>query len=147
MSTVHMKFDVSPQRVWEVLAEPTTYADWVVGSHSVRDADHDWPRVGSRLHHRVGVGPVNLADYTGVLEADPPNRLILHAKARPMGTARVELVVSRDGDGSLVTIVETAGDTLSALAINRLTFPLMEIRNVETLRRLKRIAETGVVVD
>jgi uncharacterized protein YndB with AHSA1/START domain len=145
MSTVHLKFDVTPERVWATLADPETYGDWVVGSHSIRDADATWPEPGSRFYHRVGIGPLRVRDHTEVLESAPPHRLVLHARARPLGTARVELVVSRDGEGSLVTIQETAGDPLSLIAINPLTAKLMEARNVETLRRLKRIAETGEV--
>jgi uncharacterized protein YndB with AHSA1/START domain len=140
-----MKFDVPPDRVWSALADPETYADWVVGSHSIRDADDTWPQVGARFHHRVGAGPFRVRDNTEVLKSQPPERLVLRAKARPLGTARVELVIKRDGDGSLVTIKETAGDPLTLLAINRLTDPLMDRRNTESLRRLKRIAETGVV--
>jgi uncharacterized protein YndB with AHSA1/START domain len=145
MSTVHLTFEVPPERVWAVLADPDTYGDWVVGSHSIRDADADWPAPGSRFYHRVGAGPFTVRDHTEVLAAEPPERLVLHARARPLGTARVELVISRAGDGSFVTIRETAGDRLSALAINPLTYPLMDRRNVETLQRLKRIAETGEV--
>ena len=145
MSTRHLKFDVASERVWAVLADPETYADWVVGSDSIRDADANWPEVGSRFYHRVGTGPFKVRDHTESLECVPPNRLVLHARARPVGTARVELVISRDGERSLVTIVETAGDPLSRLAINPLTSKLMDRRNDETLRRLKRIAETGVV--
>ncbi len=145
MSIVHLKFDVPPERVWAALADPDTYGDWVVGSHSIRDADPNWPEPGSRFYHRVGVGPFKLRDNTKVLESQPPERLVLHARARPLGTARVELVIKRDGNGSLVTIQETAGDPFTLLAINPLTNPLMDRRNVETLRRLKRIAETGDV--
>jgi uncharacterized protein YndB with AHSA1/START domain len=145
MSTVHLKFDVPPERVWDVLADPGTYSDWVVGSHSIRAADEHWPAVGSRFHHRVGTGPLKVRDHTEVLEVDPPHRLVLRARARPVGTARVELVAVRDGDGSLVTIKETAADPLSRLLMNPLSDPLLDRRNVETLRRLKRIAETGVL--
>ena len=44
-----------------------------------------------------------------------------------------------------MTMEEVARDTLSKLAINPLTDWLVHHRNVESLRRLKRIAETGVV--
>ena len=145
MSTVHLKFDVPPQRVWDALADPETYADWVVGSHSIRDVEGSWPEPGSKFHHRVGSGPFVVRDHTESLEADPPHRLVLHAKARPLGTARVELVIAKDGEGSVVTLQETAGDPLTLLAINRFTNPLLDRRNVESLRRLKRIAETGEV--
>ena len=50
----------------------------------------------------------------------------------------------RDG-GTHVTMTEVAGDRLSQLALNRLTDPLVHRRNVESLRRLRRITETGVL--
>jgi uncharacterized protein YndB with AHSA1/START domain len=124
VATTGMTVDAPPERVFAVLADPKTYADWVVGSDTIRDADPTWPAPGSRFYHRVGVGPIKVKDHTEVLEADRPRKLALHARARPLGTA---------------------GDTLSKLAINPLTDWLVHHRNVESLRRLKRIAETGVV--
>ena len=139
------QFSVPPDRVFAVLSDPESYADWVVGSHSIRDADPNWPGVGSRFHHRVGPGPVTINDHTEVLKVDPPNRLVLRARARPVGTAIVELMLEPCGGGTHVTMIEIAGDPLSKLAINRLTDPLVHHRNVESLRRLRRISETGVV--
>lgn len=145
MATNHIHIAASPDHVFAVLSEPENYGDWVVGSDTIRDADPGWPKPGSRFHHRVGVGPVKVNDHTEVLEADPPHRLVLHACARPLfGTAKVAmLLVAHDG-GTFVTMIETAGDRLSRLALNRLTDPLIHVRNIESLRRLKRIAETGV---
>ncbi len=137
-------FAVSPARVFELLSDPDSYADWVVGSHSIRDADPDWPAVGSRFHHRVGAGPLTVKDHTEVLLVDPPHRLVLRARARPFGTAKVELVLEPRDGGTHVTMIEVAGDPLSKLALNRLTDPIVNHRNVESLRRLRRISETGV---
>jgi uncharacterized protein YndB with AHSA1/START domain len=136
---------VAPERVFAVLSDPQSYGDWVVGSDTIRDADAAWPAVGSRFYHRVGVGPVKLNDHTEVLEVDPPRQLVLHARARPLGTAKVTLRLTPQGAATLVTMREEAGDPLSRLAINPLTDWLVHRRNVESLRRLKRIAETGVV--
>ena len=145
VATTEAQFSVPPERVFAVLADPESYGDWVVGSHSIRDADPDWPAVGSRFHHRVGVGPLTVKDHTEVLEVDPPHRLVLRARARPLGTAKVELVLEPRDGGTHVTMTEVAGDPLSKLAINRLTDPLVHRRNVESLRRLQRISETGVM--
>jgi uncharacterized protein YndB with AHSA1/START domain len=146
VATTHTTIEVPPDRVWDVLADPETYADWVVGSSEIRDADPDWPAVGSRFHHSVGLWPFTVKDNTKSIDVDPSHRLKMHARARPLGTACVELVLEADGDaGTRVTMYETAGDSLSRLAINPLTDWLVHLRNVESLRRLKRIAETGVV--
>lgn len=145
MATTHNQIDAPPERVFAVLADPKSYADWVVGSDAIRDADPNWPAVGSRFHHRVGVGPLKVNDHTEVVDVEPPRRIVLHARARPAGTALVTLRLEPRDGGTYVTMRETAGDALSHLAINPLTDRLVHMRNVESLRRLKRIAETGVV--
>ena len=135
----------SPERVFAVLMDASAYGDWVVGSDVIRDADATWPAVGSRFHHRVGAGPFKLNDHTKVLENDPPRRLVLHARGRPLGTALVEMTLEPQGEETLVTMREVAGDALSRIGINPLTDWLVHLRNREALRRLARIAETGVV--
>ncbi len=144
MAINQIQIAASPDEVFAALANAANYGDWVVGSDTIRDADADWPKVGSRFHHRVGVGPLKLNDHTEVLEVDPPHRLIMHARARPLGTAEVAMRLTERDGGTLVTMSETAGDRLSRLMLNRLTDPLIRLRNAESLRRLKRIAETGV---
>ncbi|HWC85276.1 MAG TPA: SRPBCC domain-containing protein [Solirubrobacteraceae bacterium] len=146
MATSHIQIDAPPERVFAVLATPATYADWVVGSETIRDADPNWPAKGSRFHHRVGVGPLKVKDHTQVVDVDPPRRLVLHARARPVGTALVEFRLAPLDGGTWVTMIETAGDPFSKLSINPLSDPLVRKRNDATLRRLKRIVETGVVV-
>lgn len=145
MATAHEQIDAPPEQVFAVLADAETYADWVVGSDVIRAVDGHWPAVGSRFHHKVGVWPVKIRDHTEVLEADPPHRLVIHARARPAGTAKVGFLLAPWEGGTYVTMIEVAGDRLSRLAINPLTDVLVHARNVESLRRLKRIAETGVV--
>jgi uncharacterized protein YndB with AHSA1/START domain len=131
----------SPERVFAVLSDPDAYAAWVVGSEVIRDADETWPAVGSRFHHRVGVGPLKVNDHTEVLAMEPARRLELHAKARPLGTAKVALDLERRGGGTLVTMVEDAGDPLSRLLfINPLTHFFVRRRNDESLRRLEGLA-------
>jgi uncharacterized protein YndB with AHSA1/START domain len=130
----------SPERVFAVLADPYAYARWVVGSETIRDADDGWPAVGTRFHHRVGWGPLKIEDHTEVVSVDPPNRLVLHAKARPLGTARVTLELERRGGGTLVTMIEDAGDPLTKLVFLGLTHVLVRGRNTESLRRLEQLA-------
>lgn len=145
MATTEAQFSVPPDRVFAVLSDPESYADWVVGSHSVRDADPTWPEVGARFYHRVGAGPLTVSDHTEVLAVDPSYRLVLRARARPLGTAKVEIVLDPRAGGTHVTMTEVAGDPLSRLALNRLTDLLVHRRNVESLRRLRRISETGIL--
>lgn len=142
MATVRITVDASAEDVFAVLADPDSYGHWVVGSDTIRDADPDFPARGTRFHHRVGTGPLKTNDHTKVLDVNPPFLLELQANARPFGTARVTLLMTpREGGRTDVTMIESAGDPLSRLVINPLTDPLLKLRNVESLRRLKRMAE------
>ena len=145
MATTHIQIDAPPERVFEVLAEPGPYADWVVGSDTIRDADPNWPDLGSRFHHRVGFWPFKVEDHTEVVEVDRPHRLVLHARARPLGTALVTLILESCDGGTYVTMIETAGDPISRLSINPLTDWIVRKRNDVSLRRLRRIVEAGWV--
>ena len=143
MATTRTQIAASPDEVFAALANPENYGDWVVGSDTVRDADPAWPKVGSRFHHRIGFGLLKVDDHTEVLQVEPPHRLVMRARARPLGSAKVMLLLTERGGGTRVTMIEVAGDHLSRLALNRLTDPLLHLRNSEALRRLKRIVETG----
>ena len=81
MARNRVHIHATPEEVFGVLADPERYPDWVVGADKIRDYDEEFPAVGSRFHHKVGPGPVNIRDYSEVLEVDPPHRLVLKAKA------------------------------------------------------------------
>jgi uncharacterized protein YndB with AHSA1/START domain len=136
-------FPVPPERVWAVLADPQSYAYWVVGSDTIRDADPTWPAVGSKLHHRVGIGPFKLNDNSEVLESFPPLRLVLQARGRPFGTARVRIELLEHDGGTRVTMSEGPGDPISRLFHNPLFDRLLRARNHESLRRLGELAGAG----
>ncbi|MDQ2621850.1 MAG: SRPBCC family protein [Actinomycetota bacterium] len=131
-----------PERVFQVLADPESYAYWVVGSKEIRDADSNWPETGSKFHHTVGFGPISVKDHSFVEEVDPPGYLQLRVKARPMGTGRVKLIMVPVGQNQThVTMIEDAADSLTAFVFNPLTHLLVRGRNKESLARLAALAE------
>jgi uncharacterized protein YndB with AHSA1/START domain len=131
----------SPERVFDVLADPKAYAYWIVGSDAVRAADDTWPQPGSRFHHQVGLGPLKIRDHTEVVAMEPDRRLELHAKARPLGTARVGLTLEPRDGATLVTMEEDGGDLVSrAVLFNPLAQAVLRVRNDESLRRLEELA-------
>jgi uncharacterized protein YndB with AHSA1/START domain len=131
----------SPERVFAVLADAGSYAEWVVGSKEIRDVDAGFPAPGSRFHHSVGVGPVVLRDHTEVLEADPPRRLKLEARGRPLGSATVTLELAPQSAGTRVTMVEEPSGRTAPLRFVPLVHLFARLRNAESLRRLKALAE------
>jgi uncharacterized protein YndB with AHSA1/START domain len=140
--TVEDRFDVPPERAYEVLSEPRRYALWVTGARDVEDADGDWPEVGAEFRHRQGVWPLQIRDTTQVVAADPPRRLELEARVRPLLVARVVLTLRPDGGGTRVTMEELPVGGLLGGVMRRPPFTrFIRARNEESLRRLKAIAE------
>ncbi len=139
----HNEIDIGtvPERVFEVLSDPRSFARWVVGSREIRSADRDWPAVGTAFDHKVGLWPITLSDHSEVLEAEAPHSLRLLVKARPFTRAYVTLRVHPAPGGSRVEMDEVAADARSRLFFNALTDPLVRTRNRESLRRLKALAE------
>ena len=137
MATNERTIDATPEQVWAVLADAMSYDRWVVGAKDIRTADGTWPQPGSSLHHTIGVGPLELKDTSTVLEAEPPRRLVLEARGRPLGMARVELLLEPVGSSTKVTMIEKATRPAAVRAMNPVLHPLVHSRNTETLRRLE----------
>ncbi|WUW38773.1 SRPBCC family protein [Micromonospora rifamycinica] len=141
MAIVEKVIDAPPQQVFDVLADGWTYSDWVVGTVHVRDVDAQWPRVGTRLHHRAGPWPFSLEDASTVLVCDPPHRLVLRAGLWPAGEAIVVFTLTPEGDGATrVRITEDFSAGPLRWFRTKLNDLVLHQRNRETLRRLADIA-------
>jgi uncharacterized protein YndB with AHSA1/START domain len=131
----------TPERVFEVLSDPDSYGHWVVGSKYIRDADASWPAVGTRFHHTVGIGPIEIKDNTEVEAVEPGRYLQLKARARPAGRARVKLTLREHPEGTMVEMDEGPADARTAVFFNPLGKFLTKRRNDESLARLAELAE------
>lgn len=142
MARNRVHIHATPEQVFAVLSDPENYPKWVVGAAGIRDQDGEFPAVGSRFHHKVGSWPVGVKDHTEVLEVEAPNRLVLKAKARPLGTATIELDLRESADGTEVRMEEVPGDRLTSLFVgNPVADTALRLRNAEALSRLKRLVE------
>lgn len=130
-----------PEAVFAVLANGWLFPSWVVGATRMRAVDDEWPAVGAKLHHSVGVWPALINDSTSVLEWDPPRRAALQARIWPVGEATVTLEVRPEGTGCVVRIVEEPSSGPLAMLPDPLADLPIKLRNVETLRRLAFLAE------
>jgi hypothetical protein len=131
----------TPQQVWEVLADGWLYPLWVVGATRMREVDDEWPQPGSKLHHSVGTWPLTLDDVTKVVDSTPGARLELEAHAWPAGRADVTITLHPQGAETEVVIEEQAVEGPGALIPKVAQDPLLNWRNVETLRRLAFLVE------
>jgi NAD(P)-dependent dehydrogenase (short-subunit alcohol dehydrogenase family)/uncharacterized protein YndB with AHSA1/START domain len=142
MARNRVHVDASPERVFAFLSDPQRYPEWVVGTKGVGSHDGHFPEPGAGFRHQVGAWPLLVKDRTEALEADPPRRLVLRARARPLPTARIEIELSERAGGTEVLIDERPANRLSALAMgNPIADAALRVRNAEALARLKRAVE------
>ena len=96
----------SRQQVWDVLADGWTYSQWVVGNSRMRAVDPSWPSPGSTIHHSIGVWPALLNDETVAVACEPLQELVLLAKGRPFGAARITLRLNAVAEGCRIEMSE-----------------------------------------
>ena len=131
----------TPEDVWAVLADGHAYEHFVVGTRDIRRVDAGFPAVGTRLHYRVGYGPLRKDGVTEVQGCVPGTQLVLEAEAWPVGTAVIVLEVEPAGVGTRVSLTERPARGLAAKLHNPAADLAIRVRNVETLRRLAALAE------
>lgn len=133
----------SRQSVWDVLIDPTTYPDWLIGAEEVRDVDDTWPAVGSQFHHRVGLGPLTLPDHSEVLAVDHGRLLRLAVKARPFVSAVATFTLVSDDTGTVVLLEEEPGVRSIGNLVRPVMDPSIHVRNHRSLRRLAMVIDGG----
>ncbi|MEN3299998.1 SRPBCC family protein [Pseudonocardia sp.] len=139
MIEVSRVIPTDPDRVFAVLADGWSYPLWVVGATHMRSVDPDWPAVGSKLHHSVGIWPLQIEDNTEVLAVEPGRMLELRARAWPAGTARVRLTLDPVPEGTLVTMAERSESGPARLVPWPMESYLLKLRNTESLERLSAV--------
>ena len=144
MATNSITIDAPVERVFAFLADGRRYADWVVGAKRIRHVDEAWPAPGSRFHHTVGIGPIEIDDNSEVLEVDANRFLKLRVRARPAGQAEVTLSLRpTDGMRTFVEMEEHPVRGIAKLIDNPILDASLKGRNDEALRRLKERVEDG----
>jgi uncharacterized protein YndB with AHSA1/START domain len=136
MTEVTRLVNAEPAEVFATLADGWTYPLWVVGASHMRAVDPEYPAVGSRLHHSVGLWPLLIEDTTEVVEVEPDRRLVLHARAWPTGTARIQLELLPAPGGTMVRMAEAATSGPAALLPGVMQSLMLAPRNREALARL-----------
>jgi hypothetical protein len=141
MAYVCREFDVSRTRMWGVVIDPETYPRWLLGAEAIREVDDSWPAVGSRFHHRVGLGPLTLADNSEVLAIDEGAMLRLQVRARPFIAAVVTFHIV-GGDGTcVVTMEEEPARRIIGNVVRPVLDPMIHVRNHRSLRRLDELVD------
>ena len=125
--------------VWGVLIDPHTYPDWLIGAAEIRDVDDTWPAIGSRFHHRVGIGPFSIPDNTEIEDIIEHDLLRLAVRARPFISAVSTFRLVGEGNTTVVTLEEEPRYRLIGDLVRPMTDPVLHVRNHRSLRRLERV--------
>lgn len=141
MAVTSVHTAASPEAVWAVLADGWLYSNWVVGTSHMRAVETAWPQPGSRLFHASGLWPAVRRDESVVEESEPVRRLVLTARARPFGEARVSVDLAPEGTGCRITMAEHPSAGPGKWVHNPAADRLLKHRNDEALARLAAVAE------
>ncbi len=141
MSSVSRPIKAEPAAVFAVLSDGWLYSNWVTGSSHVRAVADEWPAAGSKLHHASGIWPLVTRDETQVEQVEPDRLLVLTARGRPFGEARVRIELTPNRAGTVVTMHESPVAGPGKWLHNPLTEALLTRRNVESLARLAAVVE------
>ena len=136
MAFASREFEVSAVELFAVIIDPWTYPDWLVGAADIRSVDDDWPRPGSRFHHRAGFGPFKVADSTEVLAIESHRMLRLGVRARPLISAVATFRLVGDDRRSIVTLEEEPAPRAIGNMVRPVLDPLTHIRNHQSLKQL-----------
>jgi carbon monoxide dehydrogenase subunit G len=129
-----------PEAVWDVLADGWSYAEWVIGTETIRHVDQGWPAMGTSIQYRVAVGPLHLDDKTTVRFVQPGRHLQLEANFARLGAARVAIEILPWGEGdSVVTIDEHPLRGPAARLHSAPVEVLLRLRNRSMARNLARV--------
>lgn len=127
--------------VWKILADGWNYATWVVGASRIRAVDENWPAVGSKIYHSVGVWPAVLSDETRSIEVHTGRELQLEARALPFGKAHITMRLHPIATGCRIEMIEHAASFPANAVPDSVQHMLVHPRNTEALRRLALLAE------
>ena len=133
---VEDRLPAPPDEVYDVLSDPETYPDWLVGAERIRSVDPDFPRPGSEFEHSVGpTEPVTVDDRTESIDAEPNRHLALQVHAGPFH-ARVDFELEPAGAGT-TRICFSEQPTGPVAVLTPFLRPSLRSRNKLSLEHLK----------
>ncbi|RBY82387.1 SRPBCC family protein [Geodermatophilus sp. TF02-6] len=141
MAVVNVLVQRRPEQVWDVLADGSSYAEWVVGTREIRAVDDGWPALGTRIHYTVGLGPVTLNGSTTVRHVEPGRQLGLEADAQPIGSARIAIDLLDWGDDTVVVLDEHPLRGPGYRLHNTLSDAVLLLRGRPMVHNLARLVE------
>ncbi|MDP1795496.1 MAG: hypothetical protein Q8K63_15260 [Acidimicrobiales bacterium] len=125
--------------VFNLLADPRTYPDWLVGAQRIRDVDDEFPAEGTKFEHSVGpTEATTVDDNTEVIETHGHRQLMLEVHAGPF-KGEVEFDLRKRGEATEVVMREKPIGP--AALLTPFIRPILALRNQRSMRQLAYIAQ------
>lgn len=133
---VRRSIGASRSAVFEVLAEPRTYPDWLVGAQQIRHVDPAFPAPGTEFHHSVGPAEdATVDDSTESVAVEADRRLVLEVRAGPV-RGEVEFSLHPGASEQSTEVVMREVPIGAGRLATPVVRPILAARNRESLRRL-----------
>lgn len=140
MTVTEQTLVASPRVVFDTIADPITYPQWLVGTKRIVEVAPSWPEPGASFRHVVGFGPLALSDRTTVCELERSQMLEMFVRARPIIEATVRLDVRPHPTGCVLRMTETPTGWYKL--ISPILQPFIRARNERSLRRLVNVVSS-----
>ncbi|MEU5184774.1 SRPBCC family protein [Streptomyces longwoodensis] len=141
MAVRHRLIKTDPSVVWDVIADGSRYADWVVGTGASRPNRGRWPEKGASIEYEVPLGPWRLSNETIVRRCEEGRQLELEILAGPLGTARFSIELREWGEYCLVIADEHPLQGAGGALHNFGAEAVIQLRHRTMLARLARCCE------
>jgi uncharacterized protein YndB with AHSA1/START domain len=136
---IRTRIDAPREEVFNMLADPRTYPDWLVGAQRIRDVDDQFPQPGTKFEHSVGPNEATTVDDdTEVIETQGHRHLVMEVHVGPM-RGEVEFDLKKRGDATEVIMRERP--TGPALLLTPLIRPLLALRNQKSMRQFAQMVQ------
>jgi uncharacterized protein YndB with AHSA1/START domain len=112
--TLEAEFDASPERVWQLWADPRQLERWWgPPTYPATFTSHDF-RVGGRSEYYMTgpEGPTTPTGYWEILELDPPRRMVIRD-----GFAETDGALGDLGPGAMNVTIEPIGEGRTRMSI------------------------------
>jgi uncharacterized protein YndB with AHSA1/START domain len=97
-ASVHIP--AAPEKVWELVMDPTRLGEWVTIHRRLVDADPGAPRKGFQMEQLLHLRGVNIDVHWKLIECRPHELAVWQGHGPARSRARTEYKIAREGDGA-----------------------------------------------
>jgi len=144
--TASIEIEASPERVWELVMDPSRLDQWVSIHHGLGDVSDRPLKAGSTLEQTLSLRGVHFHVHWKVAEATAPKLAIWEGRGPARSRTRTEYRLTANGNGGTrfdyTNEFSTPLGPLGAAASRALMGGVPKREATKTLQQLKALAES-----